>query len=51
VIIEFIFVLHNGTDPENPNGRPSLDEPTFIDLEPRSAGQVVMDIFGNIFIL
>ena len=30
--------LHNGTDPENPTGRPSLDEPTFIDLEPRSAG-------------
>jgi hypothetical protein len=30
--------LQNGTDPENPNGRPSLDEPTFIDLEPRSAG-------------
>jgi len=30
--------LHNGADPENPNGRPSLDEPTFTDLEPRSAG-------------
>ena len=30
--------LQNGTDPENPNGRPSLDEPRFIDLEPRSAG-------------
>ena len=30
--------LQNGTDPENPNGRPSLDEPTFTDLEPRSAG-------------
>jgi hypothetical protein len=30
--------LHNGTDPENPEGRPSLDEPTFSDLEPRSAG-------------
>lgn len=30
--------LHNGTDPENPNGRPSLDEPTFTDLEPRPAG-------------
>ena len=30
--------LHNGIDPENPNGRPSLDEPTFTDLEPRSAG-------------
>ena len=31
--------LHNGVDPENPNGRPSLDEPTFTDLEPRSAGE------------
>jgi hypothetical protein len=30
--------LQNGIDPENPNGRPSLDEPTFTDLEPRSAG-------------
>jgi hypothetical protein len=30
--------LQNGTDPDNPNGRPSLDEPTFTDLEPRTAG-------------
>lgn len=30
--------LQNGTDPDNPNGRPSLDEPSFTDLEPRSAG-------------
>jgi hypothetical protein len=30
--------LQNGTDPDNLNGRPSLDEPTFTDLEPRSAG-------------
>jgi len=30
--------LHNGIDPENPNGKPSLDQPTFTDLEPRSAG-------------
>lgn len=30
--------LQNGTDPENPNGRPSLDEPTFTDLEPKEAG-------------
>ena len=30
--------LQNGTDPDNPEGRPSLDEPTFTDLEPRSAG-------------
>ncbi len=30
--------LQNGTDPENPAGRPSLDQPTFTDLEPRPAG-------------
>jgi hypothetical protein len=30
--------LQNGMDPDNPNGRPSLDEPTFTDLEPKSAG-------------
>jgi hypothetical protein len=30
--------LHNGIDPDNPTGRLSLDEPTFTDLEPRSAG-------------
>ena len=30
--------LHNGIDPDNPNGRPSLDEPTFTDLEPKKAG-------------
>tara|TARA_A100001201_G_scaffold143123_1_gene143471 strand:+ start:879 stop:2432 length:1554 start_codon:yes stop_codon:yes gene_type:complete len=30
--------LQNGMDPDNPSGRPSLDEPTFTDLEPRSAG-------------
>ena len=30
--------LQNGTTPDNPNGSPSLDEPTFTDLEPRSAG-------------
>ena len=30
--------LQNGTFPETPNGSPSLDEPTFIDLEPRAAG-------------
>ena len=29
--------LQNGTSPENPSGRPSLDEPTFTDLEPREA--------------
>ncbi len=30
--------LHNGTDPENPEGRPSLDEPNFVNLEPGTAG-------------
>ena len=30
--------LQNGTSPDNPSGRPSLDEPTFTDLEPRAAG-------------
>jgi len=30
--------LQNGLDPDNPSGRPSLDEPTFTDLEPRAAG-------------
>ena len=30
--------LQNGTNPDTPDGRPSLDEPMFTDLEPRSAG-------------
>jgi hypothetical protein len=30
--------LYNGVSPENPNGRPSQFEPTFTDLEPRTAG-------------
>jgi hypothetical protein len=30
--------LQNGIDPDNPEGKPSLDEPRFTDLEPRSAG-------------
>ena len=30
--------LNNGTDPENPDGKPSLDEPIFTDLEPKAAG-------------
>ena len=30
--------LQNGTTPETPDGKPSLDEPTFTDLEPRIAG-------------
>ena len=29
--------LQNGTTPETPDGKPSLDEPTFTDLEPRAA--------------
>ena len=43
--------LQNGTDPDNPNGRPSLDEPTFTDLEPRNAGSSGDNYFGSIFIL
>jgi hypothetical protein len=30
--------LQNGTTPETPNGKSSLDEPLFTDLEPRAAG-------------
>tara|TARA_S200002703_G_scaffold46491_2_gene40357 strand:+ start:2527 stop:4080 length:1554 start_codon:yes stop_codon:yes gene_type:complete len=30
--------LQNGTDENNPNGRPSLDQPVFTDLQPKSAG-------------
>jgi len=30
--------LYNGASPDTPEGRPSLDEPIFTDLEPRSAG-------------
>ena len=30
--------LYNGISPENPLGRPSLDEPNFTDLEPKPAG-------------
>ena len=30
--------LKNGTSPEQPNGKPSLDETTFTDLEPKVAG-------------
>jgi hypothetical protein len=30
--------LNNGVDPENFAGKPSLDEPTFTDLEPKAAG-------------
>jgi len=30
--------LNNGQNPENPSGQPSVDEPDFTDLDPRSAG-------------
>ncbi len=30
--------LQNGSNPDTPDGKPSLDEPTFTELEPRSAG-------------
>ena len=30
--------LQKGTNPENTTGRPSLDQPTFTDLEPKAAG-------------
>ena len=30
--------LQNGTDPDNTEGKASLDEPAFTDLEPRAAG-------------
>jgi hypothetical protein len=30
--------LQNGTDPENTKGKPSVDQPDFVDLEPRPAG-------------
>jgi hypothetical protein len=31
--------IYNGINPENPSGKPSLEEPTFTDLEPRPAGE------------
>lgn len=31
--------INNGVDDDNVNGRPSFDEPTFVDLEPRAAGE------------
>ena len=44
--------LFNNANPENNfQGGPSLDEPTFTDLEPRANGSVVTDISGNISIL
>jgi hypothetical protein len=35
---DFYVCLNNGTNPEYPSGRPSLDEPLFTDLEPGTAG-------------
>ena len=44
--------LFNNANPENNfQGGPSLDEPTFTDLEPRAVVRVVTDISGNISIL
>ena len=43
--------LQNGTDPDNPTGRPSLDEPTFTDWSQDLRVVAVMDIFGSICIL
>lgn len=43
--------LENGTTPETPNGAPSLDEPTFVDLEPRAGLVLVATVmFGSISI-
>ena len=36
--LKVYICLQNGSDPENPKGRPSYDQPTFVDLEPRAAG-------------
>ena len=52
VILGFIFALQNGTTPETPDGKPSLDEPTFTDLEPRELQvHLETDIFGNTYIV
>jgi hypothetical protein len=36
--LQVYICLNNGSDPDNLNGKPSFDEPTFVDLEPRQAG-------------
>ena len=36
--LQVYICLMNGSDPENPKGRPSYDAPTFVDLEARPAG-------------
>jgi hypothetical protein len=42
--------LYNGSSGSEPLGKTSKDEPTFTDLEPSTAGIVVMVIYGNIFL-
>ena len=36
--LKVYICINNGQSPDNPQGRQSLDEPTFVDLEPRAAG-------------
>ena len=36
--LKVYLCINNGQSPDNPQGRQSLDEPTFVDLEPRTAG-------------
>ena len=36
--LKVYLCINNGQSPDNPQGRQSLDEPTFVDLEPRAAG-------------
>ena len=38
MILKFIFVSTTAKVQDNPQGRQSLDEPNFVDLEPRAAG-------------
>ena len=36
--LKVYICINNGQSPDNPQGRQSLDEPDFVDLEPRAAG-------------
>ena len=36
--LKVYLCINNGQSPDNPQGRQSLDEPNFVDLEPRAAG-------------
>ena len=36
--LKVYICINNGQSPDNPQGRQSLDEPNFVDLEPRAAG-------------